>query len=81
MKVSVNVLRLLSLLLLQVLAMTEKTVVKEALKKAEDRLDCAICLQPYTDPRPLPCFLAFCKHCFERLIMQGEEGLTVPCPK
>ncbi len=60
--------------------MAEKTV-KEALKKVEDRLDCAICLQPYTDPKLLPCFHVFCKHCLERIVVQDQDGSKITCPK
>ena len=54
---------------------------KEALKKVEDQLECAICLQPYTDPKLLPCFHVYCKHCLERLVVQDRDGPTVTCPK
>ena len=53
----------------------------EALKKVEDQLECAICLQPYTDPKLLPCFHVYCKHCLERLVVQDRDGPTVACPK
>ena len=54
---------------------------KEALKKVEDQLECAICLQPYTDPKLLPCFHVYCKHCLERLVVQDHDEPTVSCPK
>ena len=54
---------------------------KEALKKVEDQLECAICLQPYTDPKLLPCFHVYCKHCLERLVVHDHDGPTVTCPK
>ena len=54
---------------------------KEALKKVKDQLECAICLQPYTDPKLLPCFHVYCKHCLERLVVQDRVGPTVTCPK
>ena len=54
---------------------------KEALKKVEDQLECAICLQPYTDPKLLPCFHVYCKHCLERLVVQDRDGPTITCPK
>ena len=54
---------------------------KEVLKKVEDQLECAICLQPYTDPKLLPCFHVYCKHCLERLVVQDRDGPTVTCPK
>ena len=54
---------------------------KEALKKVEDQLECAICLQPYTDPKLLPCFHVYCKHCLGRLVVQDRDGPTVTCPK
>ncbi len=61
--------------------MAEKTVATEALKKVEDQLECAICLQPYTDPKLLPCFHVFCKHCLERIVIQDQDGSTITCPK
>ena len=54
---------------------------KEALKKVKDQLECAICLQLYSDPKLLPCFHVFCKHCLERLVVQDRDGPTVTCPK
>ena len=57
------------------------SVTKEALKKVEDQLECAICLQPYTDPKLLPCFHVYCKHCLERLVVHDRDGPTVTCPK
>ena len=39
---------------------------------------CGLCLQPYKDPRVLPCLHSFCKECLER---EAENaGLQLKCP-
>ncbi len=60
---------------------TPHTANEEALKKVEDQLECSICLQPYTDPKLLPCFHVYCKHCLERIVVQDQDGSTITCPK
>ncbi len=60
--------------------MAEKIAAKEALQKVEDQLECAICLQPYKDPKLLMCFHVFCTHCLERIITPNQDGSTVTCP-
>ena len=54
--------------------------VKEALKKIDAQLECPICLQTYTEPKLLPCFHVFCKHCLDPLVVQDRDGLTLCCP-
>ncbi len=55
----------------------------EALKRVEDQLECAVCLQTYTDPKLLACFHVFCRHCLEKMVIQDQEGSmpAVACPK
>ncbi len=36
-------------------------------KKIEDQLTCPVCLEPYKDPRALPCLHSFCAGCLEQL--------------
>ena len=53
----------------------------EALKKLEEQLTCAICLNLYTNPKSLPCFHSFCQQCLEGLPQdpQGDEYF-ISCP-
>ncbi len=61
---------------------TPHTANEEALKKVEDQLECSICLQPYTDPKLLPCFHVYCKDCLKQIVIQDQDGSTVvTCPK
>ena len=58
-----------------------QSATKEALKKLEDRLTCAICLDSYKDPKLLQCFHVFCEKCLVRLVVQDRQGqLSVRCP-
>ena len=54
---------------------------KKALKKLEDQLTCAICLDAFKDPKLLQCFHVYCKGCLERLVVQDQQGqVSVSCP-
>ena len=57
------------------------TVAEQALKKLEDQLTCAICLNRYQDPKLLSCFHVFCCRCLQPLARQRAQELTVQCPK
>lgn len=63
------------------MAASHKTA--EALRRIDDQLECAICLQSYTDPKLLSCFHTFCRHCLEGLVVedQGTPVAVVTCPK
>ena len=53
----------------------------EALKKLEDQLTCAICLDSYKEPKLLQCFHVFCEKCLGLLVVQDRQGqLSVLCP-
>ena len=56
------------------------TPTEQALKKLEDQLTCAICLDSYTDPKLLNCFHVFCTKCLQPLVCQGAQGQTIQCP-
>ena len=56
---------------------------QQALQKLEDQLTCAVCLEPYTDPKLLQCFHVFCENCLKRLARQTPQtpqGQIVECP-
>ncbi|XP_078699208.1 E3 ubiquitin-protein ligase TRIM71-like [Branchiostoma floridae x Branchiostoma belcheri] len=49
---------------------------------SDDFLECTICLEPYKDPKVLPCLHTFCKDCLEKFVAQQGEGKdgNFPCP-
>ena len=56
-------------------------VAKQAIKKLEDQLTCAICLDDLKDPKMLQCFHVYCKDCLQRLVVQDQQGqLSLSCP-
>ena len=58
-----------------------QAVAKQALKKLEDQLTCAICLDAFKDPKLLQCFHVYCKDCLQRLVVQDRQGqLSLCCP-
>jgi hypothetical protein len=51
------------------------------IKANEDYLlQCALCLNEYTNPKFLPCHHTFCKECIENLVLNTEPYL-LRCPK
>ena len=53
----------------------------EALKKLEEQLKCAICLDTYTDPKLLHCLHVYCRECLVRLVVRDQQGrLSLSCP-
>ena len=53
----------------------------KALKKLEDQLTCAICLEAFKDPKLLQCFHVYCKECLDRLVVTDQRGqVSVRCP-
>ena len=58
-----------------------RAVAKQAIKKLEDQLTCAICLNDFKDPKLLQCFHVYCKDCLQRLVVQDQQGqLSLRCP-
>ena len=54
---------------------------KEAIKKLDEQLKCAICLDTYTDPKLLQCFHIYCQKCLVKLVIRDEQGeLSLTCP-
>ncbi|XP_078579952.1 E3 ubiquitin-protein ligase TRIM33-like [Branchiostoma floridae x Branchiostoma japonicum] len=46
-----------------------------------DFLECAICLEPFKDPKILPCLHTFCKGCLEKFFAkEGDLKGKFPCP-
>ena len=57
-----------------------QAVAKQALKKLEDQLTCAICLDAFKDPKLLQCFHVYCKDCLQRLVVTDQQGqLSLRC--
>ena len=53
----------------------------DALKKLEEQLTCAICLDHYTDPKTLLCLHSFCHQCLEGLPLDSQgKKLFLSCP-
>ena len=61
-------------------ATPQLTAVEETIKRVQEQLTCAICLEDYTHPKVLHCFHVFCTQCIERLVQQDAQGQTVQCP-
>ena len=54
---------------------------QEALKKLEEHLDCAICLDTFTDPKQLQCNHIYCQQCLRKLVFKDQQGqLILTCP-
>ncbi len=43
-------------------------------------LTCQICLEPFTQPKILPCLHTFCKACLEPCIRNASQRSTLACP-
>ena len=58
-----------------------QAVTTQALKKLEDQLTCAICLDAFKDPKLLQCFHVYCKDCLQKLVVTDQQGqITLRCP-
>ena len=54
---------------------------EKALQKVEDKLNCSICLDIYTDPKQLQCNHVFCRKCLVRLVDRDQQRqLILTCP-
>ncbi len=53
---------------------------EEAFKKLDEQLNCAICLDTYTDPKLLQCFHTYCTKCLIPLVRGRRGQLTLTCP-
>ena len=58
-----------------------QVVAQQVLKKLEDQLTCAICLDIFKDPKLLQCFHVYCKDCLQQLVLQDIQGqFSLRCP-
>jgi tripartite motif-containing protein 2/3/tripartite motif-containing protein 71 len=51
-----------------------------AIERLEEQLQCAVCLETYTDPKLLRCHHIFCEKCLKPLVREKQGLLVVPCP-
>ncbi|XP_048578198.1 tripartite motif-containing protein 45 isoform X1 [Nematostella vectensis] len=51
-----------------------------ASRRLEDEVTCSICIEHFNDPRVLPCFHSFCRHCLEELAVHSEGRGKLVCP-
>ena len=63
------------------MAESQVAVADKALKKLEDQLTCAVCLDDFKQPKMLNCFHVFCEQCLQRLVVQERQGqVSIRCP-
>ncbi|XP_048578195.1 tripartite motif-containing protein 45 isoform X2 [Nematostella vectensis] len=51
-----------------------------ASRRLEDEVTCSLCIEHFNDPRVLPCFHSFCRHCLEELAVHSEGKGKLVCP-
>ena len=72
---------LICTIIFSVMMAESRAVAKQALKKLEDQLTCAICLDVFKDPKLLQCFHVYCKDCLQQLVVTDRQGqLSLRCP-
>ena len=54
---------------------------RQALRKLDSQLTCAVCLGRYTEPKMLPCLHIYCKKCLDELVQLGGELKCPSCRK
>ena len=46
-----------------------------------EKLECAICLDQYKEPKVLSCLHSYCRGCLEKLVKRVAEKYTIKCPE
>ena len=62
------------------MAAKECSATVKALQQIEERVTCAICLEPCTQAKLLKCFHVYCMKCVQPLAREGPDGQSVTCP-
>jgi hypothetical protein len=56
-------------------------VMAESLRyKFEEHLTCSVCLEPFKDPKVLPCLHSYCHACIVKLA-ENAKSSTINCPE
>ena len=63
------------------MAAQECSATEKALQQINERVTCAICLEPYTQAKLLKCFHVYCMKCVQSLAHEGPKGQSVTCPQ
>ena len=48
--------------------------------KVEEHLTCSVCLEPFKDPKVLPCLHSYCHECIINLAKNAKSN-TIDCPE
>jgi hypothetical protein len=48
--------------------------------KFEEHLTCSVCLEPFKDPKVLPCLHSYCHVCIVKLAKNANSN-TINCPE
>ena len=48
--------------------------------KVEEHLTCSVCLEPFKDPKVLPCLHSYCHECIVNLAKNANSD-TIDCPE
>ena len=56
-------------------------IMAESLRcKVEEHLTCSVCLEPFKDPKVLPCLHSYCHQCIVNLA-KNAKSKTIDCPE
>ena len=63
------------------MAVKPSTAAEEAVRKMQEQVTCAICLEVYKQPKMLQCFHVYCEQCLQGLVHEGDGLLCPQCRK